>query len=151
MTKTQVWNEVSKLLVANKASKELVQELENLLAPKSGGGSVANPPKLDKDGKVLEAWCRWHQRYEKVANMVMSNGKSKGYCKAAISKWNKANSEIKKLDSKAVEAMTKGEFENAQEFALQSKKVKDTFNKPEYYDYEADWKAFKAPKTTTKK
>jgi hypothetical protein len=149
MTKTQTWNEVSKLLVANKASKELTIELEELLAPK--GGSMTNPPKLDKDGKIVEAWCRWHQRYEKTKDMVMSNGKSKGYCKASISFWNKTNANIKSLDQKAIEAMTSGEFENAQEYALQSKKLKDTFNKPEFFDYDRDWKVFNTPKAKVEK
>ena len=155
MTKVQLWEEVSKVLVAKKASKELTQELEELLAPK--GGSMTNPPKLDKDGNIVEAWCRWHQRYEKVEAMVMSNGKSKGYCKSAISLWNKTNGKIKDLDKKAIEAMTSGEFENAQEFALESKKLKDTFNKPEFYDYDRDWKVFNTkplkqslPKSTKK-
>lgn len=150
MTKTQVWAQVQELLVANKASKTLTQELEAILAPKAGGGTMTNPPKLDKDGNIVEAWCRWHQRYEKTKDMVMSNGKSKGYCKAAISLWNKTNSEIKKIDGQAVEAMASGNFEEAQAFATKSKALKDNFNKPEFYDYDRDWTIFLAPKSTKK-
>ena len=94
MTKTQTWVEVQKLLENNKASKALKEALEELLAPKSAG-SMANPPKLDKDGNIVEAYCRFHQRYEKVEDMVVSQGKSKGYCKASISLWNKTNAKIK--------------------------------------------------------
>ena len=150
VSKTQVWtnvqSQVLELIEGSKVSKKFSEELLNILeaniAPKNGGGSSINPPKLNEDGSIKEAYCRYHQRYEKVEDMVISNGKSKGYCKAAISLWNKANSEIKKLDSQAVDAMSSGDFDRAQEIAKQAKELKDNFNKPEFYDYDRDWASF---------
>jgi len=148
LTKTQVWtnvqNEVAELLDNSKVSKKFSEELMNILeshiAPKNGGGTMLNPPK-EIDG-VMNYWCRFHERYEPVQDMVMSNDKSKGYCKAAISLWNKTNSEIKKLDSQAVDFMSDGDFDSAQEIAKQAKELKDNFNKPEFYDYDRDWDNF---------
>ena len=149
LTKAEVWtnvqSQVNVLLESSKVSKKFSEDLLNLLeanlAPRAGGSSV-NPPKLDEDGNIVEAYCRFHQRYETVEDMVMSAGKPKGYCKAAISLWNKTNSEIKKLDSQAVDAMSNADFDNAQKIAKQSKELKDNFNKPEFYDYERDWAKF---------
>ena len=149
-TKQALWDKVQKeineLLEANKSSKKFSESLllllENNLAPKKGGSSI-NPPKLNEDGDIIEAWCRFHQRYEVVNDMVISNGKSKGYCKAAISLWNKTSAYIKKCDAKAVEYMANGDFENAQEEALESRELKEKFNKPEFYDYDRDWEEFR--------
>ena len=142
MTKTQTWETVQALMVEHKANKKLAQALEDLLMPKNGGS--INPPKLDAEGVMVEAYCRFHQRYEPVADMVVSGGKSKGYCKASISKWNKTNAKIKKLEGEAVEAMGKGDFDNAQAIAKNVTELKEGLNKPENYDYDADHKAFNA-------
>ena len=149
MTKTQLWtnvqNQVNELLKASKVSKKFSEELLNILetnlAPKSGGSSI-NPPKLDDDGNIVEAWCRFHQRYEAVEAMVISKGKSKGYCKASISLWNKTMAKIKKLESEAVDYMSVRDFDNAQEVANEVKELRDNFNKPEFYDYDRDWAEF---------
>lgn len=150
LTKTQVYTnvvtQINELLENSKVSKKFQEELlsiiDNNIAPKNGSRSAINPPKLDEDGNIVEAYCRFHQRYEKVEDMVISNNKSKGYCKAAISLWNKTNSEIKKLDSQAVDYMANGEFDKAQEVAKKAKELKDNFNKPEFYDYDRDWATF---------
>jgi len=150
LTKTQVYSnvvsEVEELLKNSKISKKFQDELygilDNYLKPKNSEGSSQHPPILNEDGTIKEAYCRFHQRYEPGENMVMSKGKSKGYCKASISLWNKTNSEIKKLESKAVESMSNGEFEEAQKFAKEAKELKDNFNKPEFYDYDRDWSNF---------
>jgi benzoyl-CoA reductase/2-hydroxyglutaryl-CoA dehydratase subunit BcrC/BadD/HgdB len=156
-TKLQVWtnvqNQVLELVenskVSKKFSEELLLILETNIAPKNGGGSSLNPPKLDEDGNIVEAYCRYHQRYEKVEDMVISNNKSKGYCKASISLWNKTNSEIKKLDSSAVDAMSDADFDKAQEIAKKAKELKDNFNKPEFYDYDRDWAKFNGVEVAT--
>ena len=149
LTKAEVWanvqSQVTELLEKSKQSKKFGDTLMNLLetniAPKNCGSSV-NPPKLDEAGNIVEAYCRFHQRYEPVEDMVISGGKSKGYCKASISLWNKTNSDIKKLDSQAVDAMSNADFDNAQKIAKQAKELKDNFNKPEFYDYDRDWAKF---------
>lgn len=138
MTKTQLWLEVQTLLVEQKASKKLAQALEDLLAPKSGGQT--NPPK-EIDG-VMNYYCRFHQAYEPESNMVMSLGKSKGYCKASISKWSKMNSDIKKLNSQAVIAMSEGQMNDAQAYAKESEALKTKLNSPESYSLEQDWLDF---------
>ena len=149
-TKTEIWetvkSQVTTLLENNKTSKkfetELLSTLETILAPKSAGS--INPPKLDEDGNIIEAFCRFHNRYEVVSDMVMSAGKSKGYCKASISLWNKTNSKIKKLESEAVAFMSEADFDSAQEKATEAKELKAIFNSPDFYDYDRDWEAFGA-------
>ena len=74
---------------------------------------------------------------------TLSKGKSKGYCKASISLWNKTNAQIKKLDSQAVDAMSEGDFDKAQAIAKEAKELKENFNKPEFYDYDRDWTNFR--------
>ena len=143
MTKTELWNKVSETLVANKASKKLIAEMEILLAPKSSGGSL-HPPKLNDKGEIVEAWCKFHQRYEVIKNMVVSGDKSKGYCKAGISKWNKLNVQVKKYESEAVAFMAEADFENAQKAAQKAKDIKKSYNDPKSYDYDKDWAAFTA-------
>jgi hypothetical protein len=141
MTKIQLWNEVQELLAQHPTtSKKIVQGLEDLLKPKVGGGSSTNPPQ-EIDG-VMNYWCRFHERYEPQEDMVMSKEKSKGYCKASISKWNKTNASIKKLDSQMSELVSNGEFEEAQAIAQESKELKANLNNHEHYDYDADWLAF---------
>lgn len=147
--KTQTWNDVQALLEAHqnkeKPSKKeiaLKEALELLLAPKTSGGS-ANPPQ-EIDG-VMNYYCRFHQVYEPLEDMVMSKGNSKGYCKASISKWNKTNANIKKLDAQVQALVTEGNFEEAQAIAQESKGLKDGLNSPENYNVELDWIDFKGP------
>lgn len=148
LNKTQVYNnvvdQVQELLSNSKVTKtfssELLSILETNLAPKSSGS--INPPILDEDGNIVEAYCRFHKRYEVVSDMVISQGKSKGYCKASISLWNKTNSAIKALDSKATKCVLDGDFENAKEVAQEAQDLKAKLNAPDFYDYDRDWAAF---------
>ena len=140
MSKSNVWAQVEAILTANKIKASVVEELKTLLAPKSGGGISLNPPK-EIDG-VMHHFCRFHQAYEPECNMVMSGGKSKGYCKAAISKWNKSNALIKKTESSAVGAICNGDFEKAKALSEEANKLKALLNDPKSYDIEADWANF---------
>lgn len=137
---TNVVTSVTELLESSKTTKafrtELLSILEINLAPKSSGS--INPPILNDEGEIVEAYCRFHQRYEKVEDMVISNGKSKGYCKAGISRWNKNQTKVKSLDSEALAAMTDGDFDTAQAKALEAKETKESLT----YDYDADWAEF---------
>ena len=141
---TAVVAEVTTLLATTKVTKafseSLMLILSNHLAPKSGGS--ANSPILDEEGNIVEAYCRFHKRYEIAENMVISQGKSKGYCKAGISAWNRNQSKVKALESEALAAMTKGNFEDAQAKSVEAKVLKDTLE----YDYDADWASFKPSK-----
>lgn len=148
LNKTQLYitlvDSMNLIFEENKVSKK-VQELllaivdENLKA-KSGGTST-NPPKLIDD--VMNYYCRFHERYEPIQDMVMSQDKSKGYCKASISLWNKTNSQIKKFDSEAVSALSSGDFDLAQEKASKSKSLRELLNSPSHYDYKLDWNIFR--------
>lgn len=142
MTKTQLWNEVQELLVANKANKALTKALEDLLKPKAGGGNSQNPS-YEEDG-VTYHYCRFHQAYEPADKMVLSAGKSKGYCKASISIWNKRNSAIKAKESEIAELVALGDFEQAKECSDELKLMRDELNAPEAYNLEADWALFLA-------
>jgi len=146
MTKTQTWAAVQELPEFAKASKALKEALELVLAPKSS--SSTNPPKVDKDGNPIELYCRFHEQYEPVENMVMSGGKSKGYCRASISKWNKTNAQIKKLNEQIVCALDEDQMEDAQKLNKDVKALKSQLNDPEFYDFKKDWADFNA--TTTK-
>lgn len=141
MTKIQLWNEVQELLSQHPTtSKKIVQGLEDLLKPKQGGGTSNNPPQ-EIDG-VMNYYCRFHECYEPETSMVMSKDKSKGYCKASISKWNKTNSQIKKLDSQMSSLVADGDFESAQLIAQESKELKLKLNDPSHYNLDEDWASF---------
>lgn len=140
VSKSNVWAQVEAILTANKVKASVVEELKEILAPKAGGGVSLNPMKVI-DG-VNHYYCRFHQTYYAESDMVMSQGKSKGYCKAAISKWNKINAQIKKTESNAVGAICKGDFELAKKLSDEANALKLALNDPKSYDAEADWKAF---------
>lgn len=140
VSKSNVWAQVEAILTNNKVKANVIEELKSILAPKAGGGISLNPSK-EIDG-VMHHFCRFHQTYYAESDMVMSQGKSKGYCKAAISKWNKINAQIKKTESNAVGAVCKGDFELAKKLSDEANALKLTLNDPKSYDAEADWKAF---------
>lgn len=147
-SKTQIWNEVQALIKKHKISANAASELELLLAPKSGGGSSQHPPKLDKDGNIVEAWCKYHERYEAIENMVVSNDKPKGYCKAAASKSNRLRKQSKEMDQKVIVLMSEGEFEEAQKLAMEAKAMSVQMNHPSLYDFDKDWAEFLGNKET---
>ena len=120
----------------------LLNIIDNYLKPKSSGS--INPPKLDEDGNIIEAYCRFHQRYEKVEDMVISTGKSKGYCKASISIWNKRQKTIKQLQAQVTECIDNDDFEKAKELSNEVKELKATINEPSTFNYEDDWVVFNA-------
>jgi hypothetical protein len=140
MSKQTIWDEVQTVLNAQaKLPKGLQEALELILKPKSGGGAT-NEPKLI-DG-IMHYYCRFHQAYEQESNMVMSSGKSKGYCKASISIWNKQNARIKKIEAEVSSLVMAGDFEQAQECTVELKEAKEGLNNPANYDLESDWIAF---------
>ena len=149
MTKAQVYHNVTKeveeLLSSSKVDNgvtiKVLDILKEYLAPKAA--TQLYPPKLNDNGEIVEAYCRFHQRYEPIEDMVVSKDKPKGYCKASISLWNKTNAQIKKLDKEAVDAMVLGDFDKAQELANKSKELKEKLNSPDLYNYEIDWAVFR--------
>lgn len=141
-SKSNIWAQVEAVLVSSKVKVSVIDELKCILAPKSGGSGISNPSH-EVDG-VMMHYCRFHQRFEAECDMVMSMGKSKGYCKASISKWNKMSSDIKKLESNAIGFMTRDDSDKAKELSLQANEMKAKLNLPESYDYDQDWANFNA-------
>ena len=142
MAKTNTWNEVEAILDAQaKLPKGLKEALELILKPKTSGGS-SNPSKVI-DG-VTYYYCRFHQDCEVESDMVMSGGKSKGYCKASISVWNKRNSALKKKEAEISELVMAGDFEQAKECSIELQDMKANLNNPATYNLESDWNIFNA-------
>lgn len=143
MSKQTIWDEVQAVLNAHtkegsKSSlpKGLQEALELILKPKSGGGSTNEPKMIDG---VMHYYCRFHQEYEAEEKMVMSAGKSKGYCKASISVWNKRNSALKRKEAEISELVMAGDFEQAKECSEELQTMKAELNDPKTYNLESDW------------
>ena len=135
---------VEDLLAKHKVKAEFKTELFELLASytkASNSSRVIHQPK-EIDG-LMHYYCRFHQKYYPENLMVMSSGKSKGYCKAAISSWNKTNAKIKKLESQASSLILAGDIDNAKLLAVEVELLKSQLNDPEYYNAEEDWANFK--------
>lgn len=140
MSKQTIWDEVQTVLsTQTKLPKGLQEALELILKPKSGGGSVNEPKMIDG---VMHYYCRFHQEYEAHENMVMSSGKSKGYCKASISVWNKRNSALKRKEAEISELVIAGDFEQARECSIELQDMKANLNEPSTYHIVADWLVF---------
>lgn len=141
MSKQTIWDEVQTVLNAQaKLPKGLQEALELILKPKSGGGSTNEPKMIDG---VMHYYCRFHQEYEAEEKMVMSAGKSKGYCKASISVWNKRNSALKRKEAEISELVMAGDFEQAKECSTELQAMKAELNDPKTYDIVADWNIFR--------
>jgi len=151
LSKSETWKKVEALMEEHNLPEKTRVALAELLEPKNGGGNSQHPPKLDKDGNIIEAWCKYHECYEPINNMVVSNGKSKGYCKAASSKSNRLRKLSKEMDAKVVMLTLDGDFEGAQEMATKAKELSEKRNSPEMYNLEEDWKVYNAPRTKTNK
>lgn len=141
-----VFTEVEALLAEHKVSKEVKEKLfaiiEEQLKPKKVGSVAENPSYVNDEGITMH-FCRFHARYEVEADMVMSNGKSKGYCKASIAKWTKLGKDITKLESAATTALMADNIEQAKELSMEAERLKGERNKVESFNYEKDWAAFR--------
>ena len=128
--------------IKQNVADELCQLITELTAKKS---RELHPPRINDDGET-EYYCRFHKKYYLEADMVMSNGKSKGYSKAAIAVWNKRNAAIKKLAIEVSDLVAKDDFEAAKVKNAELAKLKAELNDPATYDVEANEAAFKANK-----
>ncbi len=91
MNKTQQWEMVRDILANGKVSKKIQAQLEEILAPKTGGGTIY-PPKVDENGNIIELYCNWHKEYEPVEGFKKSPKAKSGYhyeCKTAEGEWKK--------------------------------------------------------------
>ena len=110
MTKTQIFEFLTTLLndaqFKSKAEQERVLAIINdTFAPKAGGGQTINPSYYDETLPSQMYYCRYLAQYCTEDEMVMSNGKSKGYSKSAIARWTKAGKEAKQLQEKALKLL----------------------------------------------
>ena len=139
---TVVRAEVAKVLEGAKASRKVSEAvlaiIDSYLQPKT---SEVMPPKVI-DGKTYY-YCRFHQKYEAEEAMVLSNGKSKGYCKASIAIWNRINRRIKAINSELIAALRiKQDNVLATKLADEQAKLQEMLNNPTTYNYERDWNIF---------
>lgn len=139
MNKTQTF-EFLKDLLANaqfksKAEQERVLAIiDENFAPKAGGGQVQNPSYYDESLASQMYYCRYLAQYCTEDEMVMSNGKSKGYSKAAISRWTKAGKEAKQLQEKALKYLLEGKTLEGTELNAKAEELLLNRNKPEFYE-----------------
>lgn len=150
MTKTETYNNVTEALealfgstkIAKGVQYKLLDIIDENLKPKVSSSKY--PPKLDKDGNIIEAWCRFHQQYEVAEDMVMSKGKSKGYCRASISLWNSTSKNIRDLEGSLGALIKERKFDEVAKISEQAEELKAKLNDPSSFDYDRDWKSFRA-------
>ena len=138
MTKTQTFEFLTTLLndaeFKSKAEKERVLAIiTDTFAPKAGGGQTQNPSYYDEDLQSQMHYCRYLAQYCTEDEIVMSNGKSKGYSKSAISRWTKAGKEAKQLQERALKLLLDGKLVEGQDLNAKAEELLLQRNKPEYY------------------
>lgn len=131
-TKSNVWAEVQEVLVANKAKQTLIDALEAILKPKTGGGVVQYPMKTIDD--INYHYCRYCASYIVEDEMVMSNGKSKGYSKKAIAKWTKLGKDAQKLNDEAMKLLLNNQIVEGQDKAKEADDLKNKRNYSTMYE-----------------
>lgn len=139
MTKTQTFEFLTTLLndaqFKSKAEQERVLAIISAtFAPKAGGGQVQNPSYYDDTLQSQMHYCRYLAQYCTQDEMVMSNGKSKGYSKSAIARWTKAGKDAKQLQERALKLLLNGKLVEGQDLNAQAEELLLKRNKPEYYE-----------------
>lgn len=144
MTKTKIREAIEEVFAAHKSSKLTEEIRASLMATFEGTVTRSeHPPVLDEEGNMIEAWCKFHKRYEPIENIVLSKGKSKGYCRAGLSEWNRRMRLAKKYDASAIEFLTTGDVESATEFATKATDERALAADYDTYDFDTDWSNFK--------
>ena len=131
-TKTELWSQVQEVLVANKAKKSLIEALEAILKPKTGGG-VVQFPMISQNG-INYHYCRYCACYIIEDEIVMSNGKSKGYSKKAIAKWTKLGKEAQKLNDEAMKLLLNNQIVEGQDKNKEAEELKNKRNYSTMYE-----------------
>lgn len=150
MSKTEIFATVvekaealfESLKVKENVRRAFLQMLDENLKPKKAGSVSFNPPVYNEELDCMTYFCRFHQVYEPINHMVMANGKSKGYCKAAIAKWTKAGKVISKKEAEVTQLLLKGEVDKAKELVVEVERLKEARNEPTSFNFEEDWAAF---------
>lgn len=123
-------------LLANKSCTKtnvvaLMTTLLEKYTPKAGGGQVQNPSYVENG--INYHYCRYLTIYIPEDEMVMSNGKSKGYSKIAISRWTKAGKDAKLLQEQALKQLLAGNVVEGQDLNSQAEELLLNRNKAEFY------------------
>jgi hypothetical protein len=139
MTKTQTFEFLTTLLgeaqFKSKGEQERVLAIINdTFAPKAGGGQTINPSYYDETLQSQMHYCRYLAQYCTQDEIVMSNGKSKGYSKSAIARWTKAGKDAKTLQEKALKLLLNGQQVEGQDLNAQAEELLLKRNKPEFYE-----------------
>lgn len=139
MNKTQAYEFLTTLLAnaqfKSKAEQERVLAIiDENFAPKAGGGQVQNPSYYDEELQSQMYYCRYLAQYCTQDEMVMSNGKSKGYSKSAIARWTKAGKEAKQLQEKALKCLLDGKTVEGTNLNAKAEELLLNRNKPEFYE-----------------
>ena len=116
---------------------ELIQSLETQQVRTHRS---SNPPK-EIDG-ITHYFCRYHQTYEPEDKMIMSNGKSKGYCKAGNAVWNKIYRRIQTLKNEIADLYVSNKEQEAQSHIAELRELELALNSPNTYNLEADWESY---------
>lgn len=138
MNKTQAYEFLTTLLndaqFKSKAEQERVLAIiDENFAPKAGGGQVQNPSYYDEELQSQMYYCRYLAQYCTQDEMVMSNGKSKGYSKAAIARWTKAGKDAKQLQERALKLLLDGKTIEGTDLNAKAEELLIKRNKPEFY------------------
>lgn len=109
----------------------LMATLLEKYTPKAGGGQVQNPSYVENG--INYHYCRYLTIYRPEDEMVMSNGKSKGYSKIAIARWTKAGKDAKLLQEQALKQLLAGNVVEGQDLNSQAEELLLNRNKAEFY------------------
>lgn len=131
MNKTELHKLIMQLCEEHKANKKLIGALDELLRPKSGGGITQNPMQIING--INYHYCRYADIYVKESEIVMSNGKSKGYSKKAIAKWTSLGKEVQNLNDKAMAKLLDGDMTEGAKIAADAEALKLARNTSDLY------------------
>ena len=136
MNKTELISAITDIAKSFKVAPEALDRIIELVGPQASGSRSVNPPKLDKDGNIVEAYCKYFQRYLPAEQMVISNGKSKGYSKIACAEVNARRKQIVQKEGELSNLILNGKVEEAKKLAKDLEVEKSKLNSPEAYDYD---------------
>lgn len=136
MNKTELVSAITDIAKSFKVAPEALDRIVELVGLQASGSRSVNPPKLDKDGNIVEAYCKYFQRYLPAEQMVISNGKSKGYSKIACAEVNSRRKQIVRKEGELSNLILNGKVEEAKRLAKDLGVEKSKLNSPEAYDYD---------------
>jgi len=149
VTTAQVIGHIGTLVSNTVTNKEeaaaLTEALTKLMTAVLGdskpktGSTQDNPEFTTSDGTIWQ-YCKWQDCYQPKEQIVQSNGASKNYSHAALSRWNKMNKEYKDgiKTARTLEALG---MDMTDEVA-RLEELKDFKNQHAAHDVERDWTTY---------